>query len=62
VPLIAALVQQPWITPEESTGPLAIAAPAVVPAASSANPAVALTKVVRSRGRLMVVHLASKRH
>jgi len=59
VPLIAALVQQPWITPEESTGP-AIAAPAVVPPASSTSPAPTLIKVVRNGGRLIAMHLISR--
>jgi hypothetical protein len=54
VPLIAALVQQPWITPELSTGPPVIAAPAEVPAASRANALTVLMKMVRACSLLIV--------
>ena len=54
LPLSAALVQQPWITPEPSTGPPPIAAPAEVPAASRANALTVLMTMVRARGLVIV--------
>jgi hypothetical protein len=53
VPLIAALVQQPWITPELSIGPPVIAAPAVVTLASKMKLAPAL--ITMAAGRLIVI-------
>jgi len=53
VPLIAPLVQQPWITPELSTGPPAMAAPALVPPATNAKAAAAVITI------LLTVMLAS---
>jgi hypothetical protein len=38
-PLIAALVQQPWMVPSLPTGPAAMAAPAAVPPATNARAA-----------------------
>jgi hypothetical protein len=51
--LIAPLVQQPWITPELSTGPPAMAAPALVPPATNAKAAAAVITI------LLTVMLAS---
>jgi hypothetical protein len=52
--LTAALVQQPWITPELSMGPPTMAAVAVALAASRTNALTVLMKMVRACSLLIV--------